>query len=212
MTLYPIFLDLTDCPVLVVGGGRVAARKTGDLLESRACITVVAPECCTELTSLVDDKSVVLYKRKYQPEDVLGKRLVISAAGCEEINRQVYQDCKKHEILCNVVDEPQLCDFHVPARVRRGLLQIAVSTGGASPAMAKRIRKQLEEIFGTEYKPLMSGLMELREHMKSCGPADQKDRKRLLEAFLDSEAPELLLKNGDHAAFKKKIEEWKSKR
>ncbi len=209
MTLYPIFLDLTGRPVLVVGGGAVAARKVKNLLDSRACVTVVAPHCCCEIGSLAADSAIVLFKREYQPDDVWNKRLVFSAVDCEKVNRQVFQDCRKHNIPCNVADRPGLCDFHVPARLKRGLLQIAVSTGGASPAMAGRIRRQLEDEFGPEYRHLMAGLLELRKNLKSCGPPQQSERQRILENFLDSEAPALLIKNGDPDAFRNAIERWK---
>ncbi len=211
MTLYPIFLDLTDRPVLVVGGGRVAARKVQALRDSGASITVVAPQFCDEFESLAACSSLTLLERGYLSADVQDKRLVISAADDEKVNKQVSGDCQKHNIICNVVDQPELCDFHVPARVKRGLLQIAISTGGASPAMAKRIRKRLEKEFGPGYDTLMSGLLELREHLQSSGPAGQAERQRILEAFLDSEVPDQLLDNGDISAFNNAIEQWKRK-
>ncbi len=211
MTLYPIFLDLTESPVLVVGGGKVAARKVKALRDSSASITVVAPQFCQEFESLSACSSLTLLERGYQSADVQDKRLVISAADDEKVNKQVCDDCQKHNIMCNVVDQPKLCDFHVPARLKRGLLQIAISTGGASPAMAKRIRLQLENAFGPEYGTLMSGMLELREHLQSSGPAGQAERQRILEAFLDSEAPDLILENGNISAFNNAIEQWKRK-
>ena len=114
-------------------------------------------------------------------------------------------------IFCNVVDQPELCTFQVPAVVRQGLLQIAISTGGASPALARRIRQELEKQFGPAYEELLDGLLELRNCLRQKYPLDAARRRELLESFLDSPAPKLLLEQLDSHSFAIELEKWKSR-
>ncbi len=145
--LYPIYADLTGRTVLVVGGGIVAARKVKALLKRQIRVTVVAPEICPELQELTNDSDLVIHRRSYQKGDLAEHWLVIAATDDSELNQKVFAEAAEARIFCNVVDQPELCTFHVPAVVRQGLLQIAISTGGASPALAKRIRQELEKRF-----------------------------------------------------------------
>ncbi len=209
--LYPLFLNISGSAVLVVGGGAVAARKTTDLLEAGAEVALIAPELCAELRERVEKSEVKAHLRTYRPGDVRGKKLVIASVDSHRINRLIAEDAKKHGVLCNVVDQPELCDFHVPARVKRGLLQVAISTGGASPAMARRIRTELEGKFGPGYEQLMDVLLELRHTVRHKKPAQPQERRRILEAFLDSGIPELLLEEIDMKTFQQEFEQWKSR-
>lgn len=208
--LYPIFLRLVGAEALVVGGGKVAARKIADLLESGARVTVVAPELSKDAERFAVNAEVVIHRRAYKREDIEGKTLVIAAADFET-NRQAAKDARRAGAPVNVVDRPELCDFHAPARVRRGLLQIAISTGGASPALAKRLRVRLAKQFPAAWGELLDALAELRKAAKSAMPDDQKERQRLLEEFIDSGAPELLIEKNDRDAFRAALERWKER-
>lgn len=208
--LYPIFLDLTGRNVLVVGGGAVAARKVSGLLRAGARVSVVAPEVCEALEEKEREGPVRILRRPYRASDLEGRWLVVAATDEPELNRAVSEDAAGARLFCNVVDQPALCSFQVPAIVRRGLLQIAVSTGGASPALARRIRLALEEVYGPAYGQLLDALLDLREHFQRKYPQDQQQRRRLLESFIDSSAPDLLLRDGDTHAFLVELERWQS--
>lgn len=209
--LYPAYLDLSGRPVLVVGGGDVAARKVRRLLECGARVTVVSPEISTKLQQMAKNEDLDLLRRAYRSEDMDGRWLVVAATDEEEINRTVSSDAEKEGIFCNVVDVPDLCSFQVPAVVRRGLLQLAISTGGASPALARRLRIELEDQFRPAYAHLLEALAELREHVQAKYPDRPKRRRELLESFLDSSAPALLLEKRDREAFQREVERWKTR-
>ncbi len=209
--LYPIYLDLTDRTVLVVGGGVVAARKVTSLLERELPVTVIAPEISPELEKHPGNSALVIHRRPYCSADLADHWLVIAATDDPELNRKVFADAAKARIFCNVVDQPQLCTFHVPAVVRQGLLQIAISTGGASPALARKIRQELEEQFGPAYGELLEGLLELRNGFRQKYPLDAARRRELLESFLDSPVLKLLLEQLDSHSFAIELEKWKSR-
>ena len=211
MNLYPVFLDLAGREALVVGGGPVATRKAASLAKAGARVTVVAPQIGTELEQMGRENMARLFRRNFEPEDLEKKWLVIAATDDPQINRDVAKAAARKRIFCNVVDRPQICSFQVPAVLERGMLKIAVSTSGASPAMARRIRKELEARYGPVYRELMEGLLNLRKHFQKKYPKDQARRRRLLESFLDSPAPELLLTGGDSKAFLAEVEQWKSR-
>ena len=210
-SLYPIYADLTSRSVLVVGGSLVAARKVRALLERQIRVTVVAPEVCPELQEMMADAGLVIHQRGYRPGDLAEHWLVIAATDDSELNQTVFAEAAEARVFCNVVDQPNLCTFHVPAVVRRGLLQIAISTGGASPALAKRIRQELEEQFGLGYGELLEGLLELRNYFRQKYPLDAARRREVLESFLDSAVPKLLLEELDSKSFAIELEKWKSR-
>ena len=210
-SLYPIYADLTGRSVLVVGGGVVAARKVGALLERQTQVTVVSPEICPELQELRDDSGLVIHQRSYRPGDLSEHWLVIAATDDSELNQKIFAEAAEARVFCNVVDQPELCSFQVPAVVGRGPLQIAISTGGASPALAKRIRQQLQEQFGPAYVQLLAGLLELRGYFQKKYSQEPARRQKLLEAFLDSEAVDLLLKHSDLQSFTVELARWKSR-
>ena len=206
--LYPIFADLTGRPVLVVGGGAVAVRKVAALHAAGAGVTVVALHARREIAQLAAGGDVELLERAFVPADLDGKWLVVAATDDCELNGRIFREASARRILCNVVDLPDLCTFHVPAVVRRGLLQIAVSTGGASPAMARRIRERLEGEFGAEYGPLLEALLDLRNHLKVKHPDSQEQRRQLLESFLDEVMAQAATPDPD--SLEQTLERWKS--
>jgi precorrin-2 dehydrogenase/sirohydrochlorin ferrochelatase len=209
--LYPVFLDLSDRTVLVVGGGRVAARKLRGLAPSGARITVVANDLCRDIRDAAEEAGAEILQRSYQDGDLAGRWLVIAATDDAGLNRAISEEASRRGVFCNVVDCPDLCSFHVPASVRRGLLQIAVSTSGASPALAGRIRRQLEEDYGEAYGLLLDAMRELRDYVRERHPDSQPRRREFLESFLDSDAPRLLLVQGDRQAFQDMVDAWKSR-
>jgi siroheme synthase-like protein len=139
---YPIFLDLRDRPVLVVGAGKVALRKTRGLLEAGARVTVVAPECEPDFESL----PVKLVRRRFRASDLAGAMLIFAATDDRMTNHRIGIAAKGKGVFANIADSSEECDFIVPARVHRSGIQIAVSTGGESPKLAAELRKRLEEI------------------------------------------------------------------
>ena len=151
MAKYPIFLELSGRRVVVIGGGTVAVRKAQSLLAAKARLVVVAERIDKMMTALCRTKNAELIKSKYSKEYLAEAVLAIAATNNHKLNRQIYKDCQALEVLCNVVDEPEFCDFYVPAVVRRGDLQIAVGTEGHCPAYAGHIRKKLEKIFVEEH-------------------------------------------------------------
>ncbi len=155
MRYYPVNLDVRGRRCLVVGGGRVGARKVDTLIQCGAVVTVVSPEVSPALAKLAAEKSIRLQLRPYQSSDAEGMFLVIGATDDETLNRQVSADAERRNLLCNIADRPEICNFILPAIVRRGDFVLAISTAGKSPAYAKHIRRQLETQFGPEYGILL---------------------------------------------------------
>ncbi|MCK5271509.1 MAG: bifunctional precorrin-2 dehydrogenase/sirohydrochlorin ferrochelatase [Sedimentisphaerales bacterium] len=209
-TMYPLFADVADRAVLVIGGGHVAERKVLGLLESGAQITVVSPELTKKLAELHADGQIEVCRCDYQRGDLAGAWLVIAATDDEQINRQIFTEANERHIFCNVVDRPELCSFQVPAVVRRGDLQIAVSTSGTSPILAKLIRQQLQKEYGKHYEIFPAKLGELRAHYKKKYPDNQSRRGELLEEFVNSEALDLL-QQGKFDDFQALLNEWKDR-
>ncbi len=148
--MFPIFLKLDGRRVLVVGASTVAEGKIRGLLEARASIQVVAPEAVLQVQKWAGEGVVAWKARGFQPSDLDQVSLVIAATSSSELNAQVFKEAQARKVLCNAVDDPENCDFYYPAVVRRGDLQIAISTNGRSPALAQRLRQELEEQFGPE--------------------------------------------------------------
>ncbi len=185
-TYYPVYLDLNGRPCVVVGGGRVAERKVAALLKYGADVTVISPEVMPAIEILVDQDRVIVERRGYVRGDLTGAFVVICATDSEEINRAVYSEAEEMGVLVNVVDVPPLCNFIVPSIVKRGGLQIAISTGGAAPAVAKRVRKRLQEEFGEEWGPYVALLGEIRALAMAEVP-DDAERKAFFERVADSD-------------------------
>ena len=169
MSYYPIMLDVKDKRCVVIGGGQVALRKAQSLLECGAAVEVISPELCPELEELVSGGSVKAALRPYRRGDLKGAALVIAAADDGEVNRSVSGEATESGIPVNVVDVPGLSSFIVPSSLRRGDLTVAVSTGGKSPALARRIRAELEKSMGEEYSLLASLAEEVRSELKREG-------------------------------------------
>ena len=181
--LYPIFRDLVGQRCVVVGGGQVAARKAAQLVRCGARVRVVSPECCPELSEM---NHVQCVTEAYHPRWLEGAVVVIAATDARGINRRVCDDARRLGAWVNVVDRPDLCDFHVPATVCRSPVQIAVSTGGSSPALARRVRQFLEETIDEAYGQLAELIGEFRPRIFRDVP-DPVARRALLEELASDE-------------------------
>jgi precorrin-2 dehydrogenase / sirohydrochlorin ferrochelatase len=181
---YPMFVNLEGKRCLVVGGGEVASRKVQGLLESGAAVVVVSPVLTQSLSDLVPQGMIQHMARPFQADDVLDCTLVIGATDRAEVNAAVCEAARRHGILVNIVDTPAACDFIAPAVVRRGPLQIAISTEGHSPTLAKRIREQIEACFGMEYAHFLETLGAQREQVRRLIP-DAASRKAYFEHVVD---------------------------
>lgn len=185
MSYYPAFLDLKGRLCLVVGGGKVALRKSEKLIEAGARVRLVSPRFGEGFDKYQASESVEFRRRAFLPEDLEGCFLVVSAADDQEVNRQVSREAHQRGLLCNVVDQPALSSFIAPALVSRGRLQIAISTAGASPALARKIRRQLEAEFGPEYGPFLELMARLRPQVLEKYK-NEEQRRRLFHALVDS--------------------------
>lgn len=171
---YPIYIDLEDKPVLVVGGGTVALRKVTTLLQYGALVRIVSPKLVPELHDLVDDNKCQWMTKEYSIEDIGDALLVFSCTEKEDVNFKVAQDAKALKRLINAVDDPKNCTFIVPSIMKKGDLTIAVSTGGSSPMAARLIRQELEEIYGDEMTIYLELLHSWRKQVKQYLPMDKR--------------------------------------
>src|SRR5438445_13743604 len=192
--LFPMFLKLSARPCLVLGAGTIAESKIAGLLEAGGRVRVVAPEATPQVRSWAQSNSIEWHQRSFQPDDLTGMFLVVAATSSAELHQRICQEATRRGVLCNIVDVPVLCDFYYPAVVQRGALQIAISTAGKSPALAQRLRKQLEDQFGPEYEEWLAQLGEARDKLFSK-KLDPEERKRLLHEDASEEAFEAFLRN-----------------
>jgi siroheme synthase-like protein len=167
MTLFPAFLKLQNRPVLVVGGGAIATSKIPSLLDAGARVTVVSPKLTPQLAERVHSREITWLAKPFAPEDLDGKFLVIAATSLRSLNESVYREADARNIFCNAVDDVDHCHFFYGAIVHRGDLQIAISTNGKSPALAQRLRKELEDQFGPEYAAWLDWLGAARELLRA---------------------------------------------
>jgi precorrin-2 dehydrogenase/sirohydrochlorin ferrochelatase len=165
MSLFPLFLKLANRSCLVVGAGLIGEGKIRSLLEAGATISVVAPRATPAVREWAATNAITWLRRKFTPSDLDEKFLVVAATPVAAVNALVFEEARRRKILCNSVDDPPHCDFFYPAIVRRGDLQIAISTNGKSPALAQRLRQRLELQFGPEYAEKLSELGAARERL-----------------------------------------------
>jgi len=188
---YPVCLDISEKPCVVVGGGEVAARKVERLLECGAAVTVVAGELHAMLRETAAAGRISHVAGDYDAGCLAGAFLVIGATDRAEVNDRIAADCRARGILVNIVDDPRRCDFILPALLTRGSLSIAVATDGKSPALARKLRQELQERFGPEYESYIELLGGLREMIIAAGrPADAN--REIFTALVNSPLFELL--------------------
>lgn len=167
MKYYPVHLNIQNRNCLVVGGGGVGTRKVTTLLECGGNVTVVSPVVSPQIQDLVSSRLIKLRKRSYHTDDLAGMFLVIGATNDERLNRQISKDADRLNTLCNIADRPEVCNFILPSIVHRDDLVITISTSGQSPALAKKLRKVLENQFGEEYGVFLQLMGALRKELLS---------------------------------------------
>jgi siroheme synthase-like protein len=197
---YIACLRLSGRRCVVVGGGDVGLEKVEGLLACDGEVTLVSPDVVEPLRELAEEGSIRWERRPYESRDLEGTFIVIAATGDSEVNIRVFEDAERRAMLVNVVDVPPLCNFILPAIIRSGPLAIAISTAGASPALAKRIRDEIAEEYGEPYARLAVLLNEVRGWAKATLPTYQ-DRKEFFEGIVNGDPdPVELLRRGDEQA------------
>jgi siroheme synthase-like protein len=200
MNHYPInLINLEGKRAMVVGGGPVGARKVAGLLAAQISVRVISPAFTPELEHLAQTDQIEVIRRRYQSGDLAGAFMVVAATDNPEVNTLVWQEAHQRGCLINVVDNPARCNFIVPAVVRRGQVTVAVSTGGAGPVLARRLREQLETVVGPEYGELAALLAELRPEIKTRFPSDET-RLKLAYRLIDSGLLAIIRREGLAAA------------
>ena len=175
----------------MIGGGEVAERKVKSLLQRGARVIIISPDVTDELSNLVAGQKITHIKDSFQEKYLEEARLVIGATNDSKVNTEIYHAAQKKNILVNIVDSPAFCDFIVPSVVERGDLMIAISTSGKSPALAKKIRKEMEERYGKEYAEFLSIMGEVREKLLLT-VKDQKKREKIFDNLVNSDIMSLL--------------------
>jgi precorrin-2 dehydrogenase / sirohydrochlorin ferrochelatase len=191
MRYFPICLDLQNQPVLVVGGGPIAEGKALQLAEANARIHIVSPTLTDPLRQKVDE-GVMTYRRgEFCEADLDGHFLIICSTNVQSVNETVAKTAQSRGLLCNVVDQPALCNFITPTIVSRGDLQISISSSGKSPSVAQRVKREISELIGEEYETFLQITGELRMNARQALPT-YETRRDFLKSYVDSEALELI--------------------
>ena len=193
MRYYPVHLDIQNRSCLVVGGGSVGTRKVITLLDCGAKVTVISPVVAAQLRDFAASGRIKLRERRYQSGDLDGMFLVIGATDDEELNRQISNDADHLNTLCNIADRPEVCNFILPSIVQRDDLVITVSTSGRSPAMAKKLRKTLENQFGKEYGAFLKLMGSIRKKLLSTSHKPEA-HKHLFEQLIAADLIGLIQK------------------
>jgi precorrin-2 dehydrogenase/sirohydrochlorin ferrochelatase len=179
MSLFPIFLKLTGRPCIVIGGGDIAELKIDSLRAAEAQVTVVTPAASARIIEMSESGEIVWHQREYAPGDLSGQFLAVAATSNPAVNRAVFAEAEAAGILVNAVDDPPFCDFYFPSVVRRGELQIAISTAGASPALAQRLRKEIDAMLPLDAGEWLAELGNLRREILQREPANEARRELL---------------------------------
>ena len=193
MNYYPINLDVRNKQCTVIGGGNVASRKIKTLLECGAIINVVSIDFNKKLQNLSNNKKINLSKKKYEETDIKDAFLVIGATNNNDLNTKISIDAKKNKTLCNIADCPQKSDFILPAFLQRGYLVLSISTSGASPAFAKKMREKFEIEFGKEYGTFLNLMMHIRKKLLAQKHSPE-EHKPLFEKIIEHNIPKLIKK------------------
>ena len=198
MKLYPILLNIEDRLVIVIGGGEVAFRKVKDLLEAGAIVRIISPDFDSRIKELkkADSSMIDLLYRKYQHGDLDGARLVYTSTDKEDVNRAVFREAEERGIFVNSVDDPPNCSFYVPSSIKRGDLILAVSTCGASPAMAARLRREFQKEIPENIEEIMDALREARSLLRNFDHLNTRDRGNILKDVVNND--DLLLELSRH--------------
>lgn len=188
---YPIYLDIEERPVLIIGGGEVCARKAETMLRYGARVTVVSPAFTEDIERWAADGKMTLRRKRYEESDLEGAAIVIASTDDPCVNARIARDCRRRKLPVNVVDVTHLCEFIVPAIVETGSISVAISTGGKSPALARTLKEDLKRVIGDEYVEVNDVLGTLRPGAKKTLPTDV-DRKRFFDGIIAAGILEML--------------------
>lgn len=191
MRYYPICLDLQNRPVLVVGGGPIAEGKALQLAEAKARIHIVSPTLTEPLRQKVDEGVMTYRQGEFSEADLDGHFLIICSTNVQSVNEAVAKTAQSRGLLCNVVDQPALCNFITPTIVSRGDLQISISSSGKSPSVAQRVKREISELIGEEYETFLQITGELRMKAQQTLPT-YETRRDFLKSYVESEALDLI--------------------
>jgi len=201
MTLFPAFLKLENHLVTVIGGGSIAMQKIPSLLQAGARVRVISPKLHPHLAEYVRRREIDWHPKPFSPDDLEGAFLVIAATSIRELNASVFAEAERRNILCNSVDDIDHCHFYYGSVVQRGDLQIAISTNGKSPALAQRLRRELEQLFGPEYAAWLEWLGAARDLLRAQSPgSDAETTKRWLHLLASQPSFEEFLKHSRSAS------------
>ena len=188
---YPIYLDIENRDVVIIGGGHVCARKAEAVMRYGARVTVVSPEFVEEIEQWAREGTLALKRKNYDENDLDGAHIVIASTDVQRVNEKIAADCRRRRIPVNVVDVTPLCEFIVPAVVESGSIQLAISTGGKSPALARTLKEHLQRTIGPEFAEVNDVLGTLREGAKEVLPTDV-DRKEFFDGIIAEGVLDLL--------------------
>jgi siroheme synthase-like protein len=194
MSLFPIFVKLEGRLVVVVGGGEIAAGKIDGLLRAGARVRVIAPEVHASFAEPIRNRKIEWVPRKFEAGDISDATLVIAATSAPGVNASVFREAEARGILCNAVDDIENCHFYYGSIVQRGDLQIAISTNGKSPALAQRLRQELEQQFGPEYEVWLEWLGAARELLRTVDGGGTESNKQMLHQLASKPMYELFVK------------------
>jgi len=209
--LFPIALRIAGRNCVVIGGGLIASRKADDLLRAGARVRAVAPEWGAEFEALATARAgeVERVTRRFEPDDLDGALLVFAATDDRDVQLAVHREAAARGVLCNVVDVTDLCEFHVPATVRRGALSISVATDGAFPLLAVKLRDRLARLVGAAFGPALEKLAAARAAVRGRHPHDHPARMRRLRELLTDDALDQLLE-GRSDDFERHLRSWQA--
>lgn len=199
---YPIYIDIENRDVVIIGGGSVCARKAETMMKYGAKVTVVSPEFTSEIEKWAAEGCLQLKRKHYDERDIDGANMVIASTDNTIINEKIAADCRARRIPVNVVDVTPLCEFIVPAIIESGSIQIAVSTGGKSPAVARTLKEDLQRMVGPEYAEMNDVLGTLRDAAKATLPTDI-DRKRFFDGIIAEGVLQLLREGKRREAYER---------
>lgn len=212
-TLFPAFLNLSNQLCTVIGGGAVALRKIRSLLDCQAAIRVIAPSCIAPIQQLFQEQKIDLIQRAYAAGDVDGSFLVVAATNNRDVNADIARLCNARQTLCNIVNAPDLGNFHFAPAYACGDLKIAVSTNGAAPALAGKMKADLAAQYPDEYLPYLQYLRRIRETVKKKIP-EESTRKRILKNIIADSGvlsqcrDEQFCRQIDNLDYSREVEKW----
>lgn len=198
---FPILIDLRKMKVLVIGGGKIGARKVVNLIDYNTDVTVIAPDFTKELLLLAEQKRIKIIQKTYTFGDTVGFDIVFCSTGNREVDVKVYEECKERGILLNVADVPELCNFIIPATIKRGSLTISIGSQGKAPFFVSGLKKNLSKQFGEEYSGILEIASELRAEMMKLGIyEDEKARGKIFDEFFKIDFSSIIKSKGKDAA------------